>query len=312
MSNVKNKNLLAYLALGVVCIFWGTTYLGIRIGVQYLPPFLFAAIRQVIAGSALAGGMLLFSKVSFPSKKHLMLQAVGGFLLITIGNGLVSWSEVRVSSGLAAIICSLMPVWMILLNLIINPADKPNLGIIMGTLICIGGIVLIFGEHLSDFLKPEYAFGVVFIFVANIGWALGSIYMKKRNQQSNPFLDAGLQMFFGGIWLFFFSFALDSYDAIQWTSDGVYALMYLIVFGSIAAYACYSYALKHLPMPIVSLYAYVNPIVAVLLGWWVLDEALSLRILLASLVTVAGIYIVNRGYQNRNALKPQLSGGRTV
>jgi drug/metabolite transporter (DMT)-like permease len=142
-------------------------------------------------------------------------------------------------------------------------------------------------------------------FLAVISWAGSSIWIKKNNGHSNPFVNAGIQMLFGGLWLFPVSFIFDDLSNVTWTAEAAYSMLYLIVFGSIIAYASYSYALKKLPMTIVSLYAYVNPVVAILLGWLILDEKLNAKIIAAILLTVAGIYIVNKGYQLRDAWKAQ-------
>jgi drug/metabolite transporter (DMT)-like permease len=294
---------LPYLALAAVCIIWGTTYLALRIAVQHFPPLLFTAIRQSIAGLLLIGFMFAFVRPAWPSRAHILRQAIGGFLMISIGNGLVAWAEMEIPSGIAAIICSLMPVMVILINLTINQEEKPTLPIVFGTLLGLGGIVMVFSEHLSEFSRPEYITGIALIVLAVLGWAIGSIWIKKYPSDTNPFVNAGFQMFFGGLWLFPFSLAFDDLSVVRWSGEAFYSLVYLIAFGSIIAYASYLYALKKLPMTIVSLYAYVNPLVAVVLGWIVLNEKLNLKIGLAILITVAGIYIVNRGYQLRNVWK---------
>jgi drug/metabolite transporter (DMT)-like permease len=166
---------------------------------------------------------------------------------------------------------------------------------------------MIFGEHMSEFSNTKYTIGIILTFVAVLSWASGSIWIKKKNLDSNPFVNAGLQMFFGGLFLFPFSLAFDDLSNITWSAEAAYSMLYLIVFGSLVAYASYSYALRKLPMTIVSMYAYVNPLVAVLLGWLVLDEKLNAKIIIAFVLTVAGIYIVNRGYQLRDAWKAQFS-----
>jgi drug/metabolite transporter (DMT)-like permease len=303
---VKRELLTAYIALAAVCIIWGTTYLALRIGVLHFPPFLFTAIRQTIAGGLLVGFMMLVAKVSLPSKENLIRQAIGGFFMIAMGNGLVAWSEMHIPSGIAAIICSLMPVLVIVINLSVNREEKPTVPIMLGVALGLIGIVMIFGQNLNDF-SAQYIYGIIMTFLAVLSWAIGSIWIKKHNSDSNPFMNAGLQMFFGGIFLFPFSLAFDDLRAVSWSPEAVYSLLYLIIFGSIIAYAAYSYALRKLPMTIVSLYAYVNPLVAVVLGWLVLSEKLNVQIWLAILVTVAGIYIVNRGYQLRNLWKAQFS-----
>lgn len=305
--SANKKDILPYLALAVVCVAWGTTYLALRVGVLEFPPFLFSAIRQIIAGVLLTGFLLFIKKIPLPDKSTLMGQAIAGFFMITLGNGLVGWAEVYVPSGIAAIICSMVPVWVILINLLIAKEEKPTFPIIMGLAIGLSGIILIFGENLSEFTFGAYAVGIIMIFIANLGWAGGSIWMKMRNQDSNPFLNAGLQMGFGGLFLLPISAVFDNYESIQWTNNVIYSLVYLILVGSIAAYASYAYAIRKLPITIVTLYAYINPVVAIMVGWLVLDEILNLRIGIAIAIILVSIYIVNRGYQLRNLWKSQFS-----
>lgn len=304
---MKKDLLPAYLSLAAICLIWGTTYLALRIAVLHFPPFLFVAIRQLTAGLLLAGFMIVFAKVQLPSREYIFRQAIAGFFMISMGNGLVAWAEVYVPSGVAAIICSLMPMMVILINLAVNRDEKPTIPIVVGVMVGLIGIIMIFSEHLSDFAKLEYQIGIALIFLAVVSWAGGSVWMKKRSGEGNPFLNAGLQMFFGGLWLIPGIFLFDDLTAVTWSSEAVYSLIYLIIFGSIIAYACYSYTLRKLPMTIVSLYAYVNPIVAVILGSIVLNEKLNSKIVLAIFITVAGIYIVNRGAQLRSAWKTQFT-----
>ena len=304
---MNNRNYIAYFALAAVCVIWGTTYLALRIAVLHFPPFLFTALRQTTAGLILLGFMFTLGKAKVPPKEHIFRQAIGGFFMLTLGNGLVAWAEMHIPSGVAAIICSLMPVMVILINLFSSKDEKPTLPIIVGVVLGLVGIIMIFGEHISEFTKTEYMIGIALTFAAVISWAGGSIWIKKKNTDTNPFMNAGLQMFFGGFWCYPLSFIFDDLSSVSWSAEAVYSLIYLIIFGSIIAYASYSYALRKLPMTIVSLYAYVNPLVAIILGWLVLDEKLNLNILAAFILTVAGIYIVNKGYQLRNEWKAQFS-----
>ena len=296
---VKKENLLAYICLAGISVIWGTTFLVMRIGVMQFPPFLFAAIRQIIAGSLLCGFLLIIKKENLPSLTTLRIQAFRGFLMITCGNGLVSWAEVVVTSGLAAIICSTLPVMVILINLAINRNERTTPTIFLGSLIGLAGIVLIFSEFISDFINPHYQIGILLIFTATFTWGIGSILTKRSIQNSNPFLNAGLQMLFGGIFCLPFSFVFDDLQNIVWTNDVLFALSYLIIVGSISAFSMYVYTLSKLPITIASLYSYINPLVAVILGWLVLEEKLNLKIGIAFLITVAGIYLVNYGYQQQ-------------
>jgi len=296
---VKREILIAYICLAAICIIWGTTFLVMRIGVMQFPPFLFAAIRQIIAGILLAGFLLVVKKEKFPSLNVLRIQAFRGFLLITCGNGLVSWAEVFVPSGLAAIICSTMPVMVILINLTVNRSETPNWIIALGVMTGLSGITLVFSEYLSDFANPNYRIGIILIFVATFTWATGSMLTKRKNYDTNPFLNAGMQMIFGGIFCLPFSFAFDDLSNVVMSAEVVFALSYLILVGSVAAFSMYVYTLTNLPITIASLYSYINPLVAVVLGWLVLSEKLNLKIGVAFLITVLGIYLVNYGYQRQ-------------
>lgn len=304
------RPLLAIAALSVVCIVWGTTYLALRIGVSDFPAFLFSAIRLLVAGSLLVGFMLTFGKLKPPTWKVIRIQAFAGFFMFAMGNGLVGWAEINVSSGLAAIISSMIPIWVILLNMKLSEDEKPNFPIVLGLLIGLSGIIMIFGQHLSEFSNPAYQLGIGAMFIANISWAAGSVWIKKKNQDTNLFLNAGIQMLFGGLFLLPPSLIWDDYSKLVFNPPVAYSLLYLIFIGSILTYICFSYAIKKLPVTIVSMYAYINPLVAVFLGWLILDEKISFQILMAMLITVAGVYLVNRGYQFRREWKEQMVDGK--
>lgn len=309
LITTSKNSWLAYAALAVICVLWGTTFLGIRIGVMDIPPFLFAALRLAIAGLLLTAIMLLFAKAKLPSRNVMLTQALGGFLMFTLGNGLIGVAELYVSSGITAIICSMIPIWVTLINLGGSSDERPTLPVFLGLAIGLSGIILMFGDSVNEFSNTNYVWSIVLIFVANMGWSFGSVWIKKKNAntQTNMFVNAGLQMFFGGMFLFAGSAIFDDYSTLNWTASSLWSLAYLIIFGSMIAFACFSYALKKLPVTIVSLYAYINPIVAVLLGSLILGEKFNLRIAIAMLITVAGIYIVNKGFQLRELWRAQFS-----
>jgi drug/metabolite transporter (DMT)-like permease len=227
--------------------------------------------------------------------------------MISLGNGLVAWAEVIIPSGVAAILCSLMPVVVILINVAINRDERPTVPIFIGVVLGLVGIMMIFSEHLVEFSRPEYQTGIAMILLAVLSWAGGSVWMKRQGSDGDAFLNAGLQMFFGGIWLIPASIMFEDMNDISWSPEAFYSLLYLVLIGSVVAYACYSYVLRKLPMTIVSLYAYINPIVAIVLGWVILSEKFNVQIGIAILITVAGIYIVNRGYQISRLWRQQFS-----
>lgn len=303
----------AYFALAFICVVWGTTYLAMRIGVSQFPAFAYSAIRQVIAGVILLLYVFVAGKKGRITTEYLRKQGALGFLMITIGNGLVGWAEMYIPSGLAALICAMMPVFVVIINLSLKTEEKPNTLIYAGLLFGVAGLLLVFREHIADFVNPQYRLGILFTFIAISGWSAGSVAIKRMGAPESPLMNAGFQLFFGGLGIWLFSFAFDDYSRfalVDWR--GMAALTYAIVFGSLGAFVCYLYTLQHLPVGLASIYAYVNPLVAVLLGWWVLDEKLNVLIALAFMVTVAGVFMVNRGYRGRVKVygnKPQSLAG---
>lgn len=296
-----SKHTKAYLALIFICIVWGTTYLAIRLGVQHFPAFLFAAIRQLVSGIIiLAIGLFMSRKVDL-SIGNIRHQAFVGFLLITLGNGLVTWGEKYVPSGVAALICSLMPIIAVMMNLIGAKKERVNGMIVAGMITGFAGVGLIFKDDVSEITNTEYLLGIFATLIATSSWAAGSVFNKKRISLINPVFNAGLQVIFGGFFLLAFSPMIDSYDYMDfWHPEVIWSLFYLVVFGSVAAYTAYMFALKELPVGIVTLYAYVNPLVAVLLGYLVLSEPLTWITALAFVSIVGGVYLVNYGYRKQH------------
>lgn len=292
------KNTLAYAALLVICIVWGTTYFSLRIGVETFPPFLFSGIRQVLAGSILLTVLKLAGKLKL-RKKEMLHQLILGTLLIALGNGVIGWSERFIPSGLAALIVSVLPVYIITINSIIDAEKrKPNKYIISGLILGCSGILLIFRDNLKDFINPEYLVGTVVAFLACLSWAIGSVYSKRRASTGNIMTNAALQMLFGGIVLFIISVFMDDYSEIKNISNqSIRALAYLTIIGSALSYPCYVYALEKLPIGIVSLYAYINPVIALLLGYFLLNETITLITIGALICVLFGIYGINLGYK---------------
>jgi drug/metabolite transporter (DMT)-like permease len=290
----------AYIALLIVCIFWGTTYLALRIGVSDFPPFLFSGIRQVGAGLLLFGLMAILKKTEKLGFRDIMRQAIPGILLITFGNGIIGWAELYIPSGLAALIVSVMPIYIVIINLISGKEQKQfNFKIIAGFILGCVGIVLIFKDNLADLAKPEYLSGVLASFAACFFWAIGSIYMKNNTFTTNAYSNAAIQFTSGGIGCFVFSLLFDDYSRFdKVTSESLWALLYLTLIGSLLAYMSYLYAIKHLPIVVVSTYAYVNPVIAILLGVAILNEKITWITVLALATTLYGVYLINAGYRS--------------
>ncbi len=301
------KQTKAYAALIFVCIVWGTTYLAIRVGVMHYPAFLFAGVRQTISGIILMAIALAASKGRDFSKQNILRQMAVGFLMLTIGNGCVTWGEKTVPSGIAALICSIMPIFAVVFNLMASGKERFNLliggGMLLGTL----GVGLIFRHSLKDISNTSYLFGMLAILLATCSWALGSIVNKKNVNPVNPFLNSGMQLLFGGLFMLILSPVFDDlHHVVAWDRDGLMALAYLIVFGSVLAYAAYMYSLSKLPVGIATIYAYINPLVAVILGYFVLGEELNIYTALAFAAIIASVFMVNKGYRQQHK-QPEIS-----
>ncbi|MBK6399348.1 MAG: EamA family transporter [Bacteroidetes bacterium] len=291
----RSVNFNAWLAYAAVAIFWGTTFFAIRVGVETFPPFLMAGFRHSIGGILIC--LYFYLKgYKLPPKKDLKVFAVNGLLMLAFGNGLVTWAEQYVNSGLAALICSLTPIWIIAVNSVSGQKEKLNYIIGLGILLCLFGQFLLFKDNIKDFADPNYAIGIVSILIANIAWAVGTVYSKNHRSDTNPLFGAGLQMVCGGIILDLVGTARGEWSNLHPSSEAVWALVYLILFGSIIAYGAYMYVLKLLPATIISTYAYINTVVAVFLGWLWLDEPLNMLVWTAVVLTIAGVYLVNKSY----------------
>jgi drug/metabolite transporter (DMT)-like permease len=288
----------AWLALLFICIAWGTTYVAIKICVLVYPAFLLAGTRQFIAGLIILALALIVKgsgDLSFRNMRHQMLV---GFLMITVGNGLVSWGEKYIPSGVAALICAMMPVFGVMINLGINKKEKINWLIAIGMGLGFFGVALNFRDSFSDLTNSKYIGGIIATLIATASWALGSILGKRAPDTANPMFNSGLQVFFGGAFLLLISPFADDYSKLNIiNTEALWSLVYLITIGSVAAYTAYMYALKELPVGIVMTYAYVNPLVAVLLGWWWLQEPLTWITALSFTGIMLGVYLVNRGYK---------------
>jgi len=287
----------AYLAWVAICIIWGTTYLVIRIGVQEMPPFLFSGFRWLIAGPI----FLVFLKlrgIPLPTKKDLLPIAIVGILLIGLGNGLITFGEQWIPSGLTALLVTTVPMLIVLSETLILKKVAFNKTILLGALIGFGGILLIFGNNFALLFETEYLFGIIAIYAGVISWASGTLYSKHKKASSvkiNPLANAATQMVIGGIFQVVVGLSIGEAEHFELTEKGVWAFIYLAIFGSFIAYGSYIYAIEHLPISFVTTYAYINPIIALFAGWFVLDEILSFEIILAAIIILFGVWLINKG-----------------
>ncbi len=284
----------AYLAWLTICIVWGTTYLAIRIGVTDLPPMLFAGFRWIIAG-VLMTILLNLRHYKLPGLKDLKDLAIVGILLLGVANGLVVVAEQWLPSGLTALILSTLPFWVVGMEYFLPSRPKINLLIISGLILGTAGVVLIFARDLNIAFDFNIVLGGLCLLGAVIAWAAGSIYWKYKKTDVRPMMGASIQMLIAGILQTVLGLILGEQNNFHLTQNGALALGYLIVFGSILGYASYIYSVTKLPLSLVSTYAYINPIIAILLGWYVLNEPLTITVFAASGLILIGVALVKCG-----------------
>lgn len=292
----KGTRVKAFFALGMVCFFWGTTWVASREGVRHMPALQMAGIRQLLGGIIYV--IFFIAKgVSFPRGKEWVPIIVMSILNFMLSNALSTWGVKYISAGLGSILGAIFPLWLVVIGLFSSAAKIPARAII-GLLLGFAGVCIIFIDHLNDLLNPEFRFGIILSIIATWTWAFGILYTKKQALRFNPYFSLGLQMVISGLVLIGITEAGNDsipISAIPWQSWA--AIWYLIIFSSILTFIAFLYALQNLPTELTSIYAYITPVVAVLLGWLILNEKLTLIIALGGAVTLLGVYIVNNAYK---------------
>ncbi len=292
MAGLRGKALIAYL---LVCTVWGSTYLAIRIGVRDLPPVLFAGVRFLIAGALLALIVLATGDRLPRSLRDWRIQGITGVLLLMGGNAVVVWAEQFVESGPASVFIAAVPLWAAFFDAVVPGGStiftwRVGVGLALGFL---GSALLARvtpGQILSADLK-----GPIALTLASASWALGTVYSKRNKTNTTPFAASAMQMLVGGAVIIALGLVLGEGPAWRFEPRAITALAYLIVFGSIVGFTAYAYALRHGSATVVGTYAYVNPVVAVLLGWLILYEAITIRTIAAMVLILGAVLMIQLG-----------------
>ncbi len=289
----RSTKVKAYFSLALVCFFWGTTWIASKEGVKHMPAIQMAGMRQFFGGLCYAV-FFLYKGAEFPKRKEWIPIIILSALNFMLSNALSTWGVKYISAGLGSIIGAIFPLWIVIIGLF-TIKTKMKWEAIAGLSIGFAGICVIFYEHLHDFIKPEFQLGILLSLASTWSWAFGTIYTKKHAAHFNPYFGLGLQMLISGLVLVSGSFAAGkavSFTEIPWQSWA--SIAYLVLFGSVIAFIAYLYALQNLSTEQASLYAYINPIVAVLLGALIFGEVLSGYIIIGVLITLTGVYLVNK------------------
>jgi drug/metabolite transporter (DMT)-like permease len=284
----------AYGALAIVSFFWGTTYIAARIGTEYMPGLFVSGVRQFLSGILLVG-FFLARGYKIPSWNVLKKISLQGILLLCVANGLLTWSLEYISSGLAAIIAALVPLFITLFTVWLSSCTKITRWMIAGILIGLAGVVAIFYDYIGEMHNKKFVLGVVFALLSVLSWSFGTVYTAKQKFKIDILFNVGLQMLSAGVVMLIICGVTGKYVNLTVAAHASwYALLYLIFFGSLLAYSAYVFAISKLPPTLVSIYAYINPIVAVLLGWMLLQEKMNVNMILGTVITLTGVWLVNR------------------
>ena len=283
---------LAYAAWIAVCLIWGTTYLAILIALETIPPMLLGGLRFMAAGAVLCL-IVLARGGGLPPSREWGRQAALGALLLGVGNGAVVWSELWIPSGIAAVGVAALPFWMSGTEAAFG-GDRLRGRVLVGLFAGFLGIVVLIWPSLfaADVNGPRFGLGVILVQVACLGWAVGSSMSRRTVSTAGTASASALQQLFAGVLLMSVGTALGEWSQLEFTPRTIAAELYLIVFGSLIAYSAYLYALNHLPVATVSLYAYINPVIAVMLGTLFAGERFTPRIVAAVALVLGGVAIV--------------------
>lgn len=290
-------------ALAAVGIVWGTTFLGIRVAVETIPPWFVTSIRQGLAGLIVMTILLFKKELKWIGWENLKHQLVPSVLMIVIANGFTTIAEQTLPSGLASVISAMSPI-LIFIGSILFGLQKASLKGFLGVIVGFSGVIFIFKDGLSSFLDEDYKMGVVFMALAILAWAAGTIYTKTHAYKSN---NIALNLFYQFtmasciqlVLAFIFS---PNPDVSSWSSRSIFASLYLSVFGSVIAFFCYNYALKRVTAVQVSILSYVNTIIAVFLGWLLLNEKITVDFIIATILIILGVFIINYKKKEKNLL----------
>lgn len=293
-------------AFAAIYLIWGSTYLAILFAVETLPPFLMAGVRFLTAGGLMYGWVRLRGEPP-PSRLEWRSAAIVGAFLLLGGNGGVVWAEQRVASGLAALLVATVPLWMVLIEWL-SGGPRPRGRVVAGIAIGFLGLGILVGpaELLGGRAADRLGAGVLVL--ASLSWAAGSVVSRRVRLPASPWLGTGMEMAAGGALLLLLGTLTGEWtrlDLAAASSRSLYAVLYLIVFGSLIGFTAYIWLLRHVEIARVSTYAYVNPVVAVLLGWALAGEQLSLRIALAAAVIVAGVVFITTGRASPAIERPE-------
>lgn len=291
---MPNKKGYGYLALAATCFLWGTTWVASKMGVMEMPALQMAYMRQFIAGVCFVGFFMWYKKFPLPTVKQFQWLTIMAVLMFVFANGLSTWSLKWIPAGLSALIGALYPLSVVIIERMFFNARPLTKLTYIGLFLGLSGVVIVFYENAFNGIDISMLIGLLLSLFAMLSWSVGTIFLARNKANMNPYYGTGWQMLISSFLLFIW--AESSQPTVHFTDMTLKSwlvILYLVLFGSIIAFVAFIYSMKKLPAAIASLYAYVNPMVAMLLGAVVVKEKLTINILWGSIVTLIGVYLVN-------------------
>ena len=297
------------MALCITSIVWGTTWVVSKLGVLEVPALQLACIRQFCAGAIFVLFFLLYKKLPLPSAKHFRWLFVMSIILFVSANALSTWGIKYIPSGLGALIGALYPLCVVIIEKVFFKSKKLIALTLLGLFLGIAGIALVFYENAFSGKDPNFLFGLALSITAMLSWSAGTIFMARNKLEINTYYGVGWQMLISSTILFIvIQFVPNVVPLAKLSLRFWLVVLYLVVFGSLMAFVAFIYSIKKLPAAISSLYAYINPIIAMLCGYLFLKEKLSSSIFIGSFVTLVGVFLVNYSVKksSQNEIEPEI------
>ena len=284
-------------AVGIVSILWGTTWMASKIGIKYLPALQLSGLRHIIGGGLYVIYFAAFRKMFLRRDQFLRIFMMA-VIMFVLSNGLSVLSVVYMPSGIASVVGAIAPIWVVIISYFFQKKTSFIPQTIIGIVLGFAGVVICFYDYFNEIKEGSFALGIFFGLISSITWAIGALLTAKQAKDTDPYFSLGWQMLISGILLNLISYSLGDFVTINhlpfeaWLSVG-----YLVLVGSVIAFGAYVFALKRLPAALVTVHAYINPIVALIIGSVLLDERLTANIAIGTLATLLGVFLVNNRFK---------------
>lgn len=291
---MRKEKWLGYLCLAATCILWGTTWVASKMQVKEMTGLQVAGMRQLMAGMMIVGYFVLVRRFAIPNKQQLKQLFLMGLLIFTLANSISTWSLQYIPSGLSSLIGALYPLFVILIERVMYKKKEFNGVTVAGFLLGMTGVAIVFYDNLQVHHVTDFIIGVSMSLAATFSWSLGTVMIVRKDLGMHSFYALGWQMLISSVLVTVIGrWTQPAQEITDISAQGWFLLGYLIVIGSLITFSAFLYSMKVLPHALASIFAYVNPLVAIMLGSWILREPLSIHIIYGSLITLAGIFLVN-------------------